>query len=95
MTSRFFHVLLISLPTSLFAIDETKGELTLFSPDNYAKVYYTTDGSEPGPKTKIYKKPIETKKAGLVKAVCVDINSNISDCISIDMGALQNLQSIK
>ncbi|MFV0606900.1 MAG: chitobiase/beta-hexosaminidase C-terminal domain-containing protein [Niabella sp.] len=63
-----------------FIKNENNNELRIFSPDNFAPVYYTTDGSEPDKKAAVYSKPILVKPGMLVKAVCIDKRGEQSDC---------------
>uniref|UniRef100_UPI003216CBB9 chitobiase/beta-hexosaminidase C-terminal domain-containing protein n=1 Tax=uncultured Draconibacterium sp. TaxID=1573823 RepID=UPI003216CBB9 len=64
-------------------IDKTQNILTLFSPDNYADIYFTIDGSEPGINSIKYKKPVSLNNVAVVKAICIDKNGEKSDCKTI------------
>ncbi|MFV0346682.1 MAG: FN3 associated domain-containing protein [Bacteroidales bacterium] len=64
-------------------IDKANNKLILFSPDDYADVYYTTDGTAPGVNSKKYSKAIDLSGLKTVKAVCIDKNQKISDCKTI------------
>lgn len=68
-----------------FAIDRSTNTIALFSPDNVATVYYTTDGSEPGAASASYKKPVQLNGVALVKAICIDANGVKSDCKTIQI----------
>ncbi|WP_443938509.1 chitobiase/beta-hexosaminidase C-terminal domain-containing protein [Pedobacter sp. MW01-1-1] len=60
-------------------------EVTLFSPDNYAPIYYTTDGSEPSKSSKVYQKPVILSGNMVLKAVCIDKDGRVSDSRTISL----------
>jgi hypothetical protein len=72
-----------SLAPPVVSIDEDGRKVSLYSPDNYADVYFTTDGTDPGLKTNIYKVPLELNNSRVIKAACIDTYGNASDCVTI------------
>ncbi|MEN8251577.1 MAG: chitobiase/beta-hexosaminidase C-terminal domain-containing protein [Bacteroidota bacterium] len=63
---------------------EDSERISLYSPDNYAPVYYTIDGTQPTEKSKKYTKSIPIKKIQVLKAVCIDKDGNISDTLILN-----------
>ncbi len=59
--------------------------ITLFSPDNYAPIYYTTDGSQPSARSARYNGPIGGDVETL-KAVCIDEHGAMSDVLTLKPG---------
>jgi hypothetical protein len=62
-----------------------KDSVTLYSPDNYAPVYYTTDGSTPTSQSKKYTAPISKQGIKTIKAICIDANGEVSDTLVLDI----------
>ncbi|WP_346238379.1 chitobiase/beta-hexosaminidase C-terminal domain-containing protein [Niabella insulamsoli] len=65
--------------------NEDKKTISLFSPDNYADIYYTVDGTNPDKNAQRYKRPIPITfhKKTIIKAVCIDQSGEVSDCRTI------------
>jgi hypothetical protein len=77
-----------TLAAPKYTVDVQTNRLKIFSPDNYAEVYYSLDGSVPGLQSHKYKKPLELAKYHTIKAVCIDADEKISDCITISANEL-------
>lgn len=58
--------------TSYFTSTSTKISITC--EDTSARIYYTTDGSDPSTKSSLYKKPFDIKKTTTIKAFATDPN---------------------
>jgi hypothetical protein len=65
------------LPVPVIALDHTFAfvgdtvEVSIYSGETDAKIYYTTNGSEPDEKSKVYEKPLQISKTTKIKAKSV------------------------
>ena len=83
-TTAFSHLFATLLPPKrLDTKDQSK--VSLYSPDDYAPIYYTTDGSQPTANSIKYSEPISTEGIDVIKAVCIDKKGEVSDCVSLDL----------
>lgn len=55
-----------------------EGQVSISVADKEAKVYYTTDGSEPDQSSQLYTKPFESIGKGIIKAIAYDMDSGKS-----------------
>jgi hypothetical protein len=88
-----FMVACIACPSPAVAIDnhlapqrlETgdQNSIALFSPDDYAPIYYTTDGTEPSAESARYDGPVDIEGITVLKAVCVDRDGNRSEVLTL------------
>ena len=77
-------------------IDYQAVEVSLSSPENNVKIYYTTDNSEPTTSSNLYSEPFKLYFSTTVKFIVVDSAENISDVIekSITVNYTGNIAKI-
>ncbi|MCG8476886.1 MAG: family 20 glycosylhydrolase [Cytophagales bacterium] len=71
----------------------TKGELKLRNNSVGAKMYYTTDGSEPTEASQLYTKPIEVAKEGVIKIASIRPDKKKSKTLEVKAVRLKYLES--
>ena len=64
---------------------EDASRVSLCSPDNYAPIHYATDGSDPTAESVKYTEPISIEGIRIIKAVCIDKDGTVSDCLTLNL----------
>ncbi|MCU1290142.1 MAG: alpha-mannosidase, partial [Acidobacteria bacterium] len=74
---------------------ENETEVKISLPESGAKIYYTTDGSEPNEKSGIYAKPFSIDRTSIVKAVSINRNGEKSFAVESKLNRMPHDWTVK
>ncbi|HEY0658730.1 MAG TPA: GH92 family glycosyl hydrolase, partial [Pyrinomonadaceae bacterium] len=74
---------------------ENETEVKISLPESGAKIYYTTDGSEPNEKSGIYAKPFSIDRTSIVKAVSINRNGEKSFAVESKLNRMPHDWDVK